>query len=442
MPLYLSDRPTAPQPRADPTVGLPRRLAGTGIFYGWWIVLAAMALELVISGLFLQAYGAYLVLLRSEFGWSATILSLAFALTRVEQGLLAPLQGWLVDKYGPRRVVNAGVGVLAVGYLLLSQVSSLETFFAAIFVMAIGASLGGFSSLAIAVVNWFERRRATALGLLSAGFAASSLVLPVVVLSLALFGWRATAALSALATLLVAVPAAQVLRHRPELHGLLPDGAQHLVPSPTATDAQEARRPDAFTLRRALRARRFWYLSAGHACAVVVVSAVMLHLVPHLTGSLGLTLAEASGFVVVLSMVTLIAAVVGGAAGDRFDRRNLLVACMGGHALGILILGYASAGWMVVAFALLHGLAWGVRGPLMSSIRADYFGRTAYGTISGVAQVVVMLGMVSGPLIAGLAYDLTGSYVLGFNLIAGVAVVGAGFFVLASRAAPPSVSAA
>jgi sugar phosphate permease len=405
------------------------------VFYGWWIVLAGIAIEFVIGGLFAQAYGAYVVLLRAELGWSATLLSFGFALVRVEHGLLGPLQGWLVDRHGPRRVVSVGVTVLAIGLILFSQVTTTATLFAALFVIAVGASLSGFASLNVAVVNWFAQRRGTALGIAAIGNYAGSLLLPFVVLSFGLFGWRATAALSAVVVLSVGLPAAQVLRHHPETYGLLPDGAKPALDDPPRTPS-----PGMLTARDALRTRQFWCLSFGHAAAILVVSALLVHLVPHLTGSLGYTLAEASGFVVLLSLVTIVGTLVGGAAGDHLDRRNLLVACMGGHTLGLLLIGYATTGWMVGAFVLMHGFAWGVRGPLMSAVRADYFGRRAYGTISGMSALVVMTGSIAGPIIVGVGYDVTGSYTIGFTTVAAFAAIGAGFFVLAANAAAVTAS--
>jgi MFS family permease len=110
---------------------------------------------------------------------------------------------------------------------------------------------------------------------------------------------------------------------------------------------------------------------------------------------------------------------------------------MVGHAAALLLLATASAYWMVVVFALLHGLSWGTRGPLMAAIRADYFGSAAFGTISGVSSMVTMLGMVGGPLIAGILADRTGSYRLGFTVLALLAFLGSVFFLLAKRPPPP-----
>lgn len=408
------------------------KVPGHGLFYGWWIAVAAASIEFVVGGVFAQAYGAYVVALRSEFGWSATMLSLGFALVRVESGLLGPLQGWLVDRHGSRGVVSIGLCGMAIGLLLFSQVRSADMFFASVLFIAVGASLAGWVSLAAAVVTWFERRRSTALAIAFLGVYASPFVLPAVVASFSLVGWRTTAAFSAIAVLGIALPIAQLLRRSPARHATGETGVHGSgEPTPPLTA------PHAFTLRDALAAPQFWYLSFGHASAMLVVSAVLVHLIPHLNGALALSLSEASAFAVALSVLTIVGAVLGGLVGDRFSRRSLLVLCMGGHSVGLLLLASATSVWMVGAFAALHGLAWGVRGPLISAIRADLFGRTSYGAITGMSSVIVMLGSMAGPLVAGVTFDATGSYRLGFSILAGLAALGALLFVLASPAVGP-----
>jgi MFS family permease len=104
-----------------------------------------------------------------------------------------------------------------------------------------------------------------------------------------------------------------------------------------------------------------------------------------------------------------------------------------GHALALVVLALATAFWMVLVFAVLHGVAWGLRGPLMSAMRADYFGSLSFGTITGVSSMIVMIGMMAGPLVAGILADHTGSYVPGFSALAAMAALGSVFFALARR---------
>jgi MFS family permease len=181
--------------------------------------------------------------------------------------------------------------------------------------------------------------------------------------------------------------------------------------------------------------RAFWYISIGHSAALFVVSAVMVHMVVHVTERLGYSLPQAASVVALMTVMQGIGQLSGGWLGDRFSKRRIAAGCMLAHAAGLLVLAFASAFWMVLAFAVLHGLGWGMRGPLMSAIRADYFGSAAFGTITGLSSMVLMVGMMGGPLVAGILADRTGSYELGFSVLAALAAMGSVFFLRARR--PP-----
>ena len=106
------------------------------VFYGWWIALATGGIHLLSSLLWMQSYGAYVVLLQAEFGWSKTVVAGAFALTRIESGLLGPIQGWLVDRFGPRIIVQIGMVLYGIGFMLFSQVDTILTFYLTFALMA------------------------------------------------------------------------------------------------------------------------------------------------------------------------------------------------------------------------------------------------------------------------------------------------------------------
>ncbi len=408
------------------------------VFYGWKIVGAGAALQLTVAALLGQAYGAYVVLLREEFGWSKTALGAASSLREAESGVTGPFQGWLLDRFGPRAVARAGIALFAIGLMLFSQVNSLLTFYMAFFVMALGMSLAGYLTVTFTVVQWFERRRATAISLASTGFAIGGMVIPATVFFLEAFGWRATAFGSGVLALGVGLPLAQMLRHRPEEMGLRPDGD---LPGDDPEADHRARMAAAsgdFTLGEALRAPSFWWISLGHGSALFVVSALNVHLVSHLTESQGYSLGQASAIVFLMTTLFLAAIVSGGLLGDRVNKRALLVTCMAMHAVGLVLLSHAVNPAMVIAFTLLHGLAWGWRGPQMAALRADYFGRSSFGKILGVSNMIIIVGTILGPIIAGLVYDQTGNYRVGFDILAGIAAVGSVFFILARRPEPPA----
>lgn len=141
------------------------------VFFGWWIIAAGAGLQMMQAMFLGQAYGAYVVLLRDEFGWSKTMLSAASSLREAESGILGPAQGWLLDRIGPRAVARIGVVVMGIGFMLFSQVNTPLTFYGAFLVMSVGGSMAGYMTVTFAAVHWFERRRATAISLTSAGFA-------------------------------------------------------------------------------------------------------------------------------------------------------------------------------------------------------------------------------------------------------------------------------
>ena len=332
---------------------------------------------MLASLLWMQSYGAYVVLLQQEFGWSKTIVAGAFALTRIESGILGPLQGWLVDRFGPRMILRIGVVCFGIGFIWFSQVQSLWSFYGAFALIALGSSLGGFATVMVAIVNWFSRHRSKAVAFSQIGYALGGMAVPLVVLALEAFGWRTTAFYSGVLVILLGLPMAQAVRHRPQYYGEVPDGI--LLNAASDGSSQPSRD---LTAKQAMATSAFWLISFGHAAALLTVSAVMVHLVPHLTEGLGFSLSQAALVITLVTGCQLIGQLGGGVLGDRLDKRLLCIICMVAHTVALLILAFASSSSEVVIFAVLHGLAWGVRGPLMVALRADYFGAASFGSTS------------------------------------------------------------
>lgn len=408
------------------------------VFFGWWIVGSGVGLQILISGLLNQAYGAYVVTLQAQFGWSKTAFSAAYAIQQAESGLLGPFQGWLIDRWGPRAIIRVGVLTLGVGFMLFSQVNSLAMFYVTFLIMSIGMSLGGFMSITTALVNWFERRRTTALAVMQTGSAIGGLLVPLVAWSLTSYGWRTTAFASGVLVIAAGLPLAQVIRHSPERYGLLPDGVVRGEVASDVVDASLDAPVAGFTPREALRTRAFWLLSIGHAMAMFVVASVSVHLVPHLTEDLGFTLAGAAGIVSVMTGSMMVGNLAGGFLGDRFSKRLISTVAACGHIAAMLTFAYASVLGAVVIGAVLQGAAHGVRGVQMMPIRADYFGRQYFATIMGFSSLVMMPAMMIGPVVIGLLADRYGEYDLGFHILALMGVISALFFGLAARPAPPA----
>ena len=398
------------------------------VFYGWWIVAASSGVQWLASVLWMQSYGAYMVLLQQDFGWSKALVAGAFALTRIESGILGPLQGWLVDRFGRRLILSIGTVLFGVGFILFSRVDSLLTFYLTFALIALGSSLGGFATLMVSLVNWFSRHRSKAIAASQLGFSIGGMSVPIVILALHAFGWRATAVASGLLVLVIGLPLVQVVRHRPEAHGERADGyaLPQVDSGPGVAAVQD------FTARQAMRTRSFWLISFGHALALLTVSSMLVHLIPHLTEGLGYSLPAAGLIVALMTAFQLLGQLSGGFLGDLFSKRLICVACMFGHTGGLLLLTYADTLIGVVGFTVLHGLGWGTRGPLMVSLRADYFGPTSFGTIMGFSSLIVMLGMASGPIVAGYMADQSGNYESGFTLLALLSLLGSVCFFAAT----------
>jgi sugar phosphate permease len=406
------------------------------------MVAAGSGIQFLQSCLLLQSFGAYVAVLRDDRGWSKTELSFAAALHQMEAAILGPLLGWIIDRFGAQGVIRAGVVVLGCGFMLLSRIETLAAFYGAFIVVALGSSLCGFFPLNVSLIHWFERKRARALSTLGLGLALGGIAVPLVAWFIATYGWRAAAFGSGVIILVLGLPLSFVIRGRPEFYGEFVDGE----PAPAATSKSPAIDPKSatrdFTAREALRTPAFWLLSLGHGFALFVVTAVNVHAITHLKEGLGYPVATAALYIMLMTMAQIGGIAIGAVTGDRFDKRLICAACMVMHMGGLLFLTYASNVAMIVAFAVLHGVAWGLRGPFMQAIRADYFGRSAIGMILGLSYMVIVVGQIGGPMIAGVLADMTGNYRAGFTVLALLAGLGSVFFLLAKRPPRPAMPVA
>jgi sugar phosphate permease len=267
------------------------------------------------------------------------------------------------------------------------------------------------------------------------GLAFGGISAPLVGWAMQNYGWRPVAFCSGLILLLAGLPLVRIVRRNPAEIGETIDGLPPApLPEPPLGGTVAAAAPErSFTAREALRTRAFWLLGLAHAFALLVVTSVNVHAISHMKEGLGFSLAQA-GFVITLMTLSQAAGVLLGAAkGDRWNKRYVAAGCMLGHMLGLLMLTWAVHPLMLGAFAVFHGVSWGLRGPFMQALRADYFGLQAIGMILGLSAILVSIGQVAGPLIAGAFADATGNYRIGFTLLALVAGSGSALFLLAKK---------
>ena len=415
-----------------------------GVFYGWWLAAIAGFVMGVCIPPFFHGMTAWFVVLQRHFPlWTRGQMSWAFAVTKVEGGITGPIEGILVDRLGPRLMVLIGMIILGSGFLILSRVSELWHLYGAFIVMSIGAGLGTWLPMITALNNWFVRRRTTAMSLALGGMAVGA-VLVVPALAWAIdpdadrFGWRATAIGIGVLVILLAFPVSSLVRNRPEDYGQHPDSNTEYP------ESMQSRQPEAqqapveergVTWREAVQTRDFWLITFGHACSAIVLVTITVHLGLMLEDR-GLSLQMIAW---VVSTYQLVGAAFTFASGYVGDRVPIKLATFGFSALqsvAVIVLLLAHSAPVAFLFAVLLGIGFGGRFPLTTAIRGAYFGRRAFGTITGISMVPMNVLMFAAPLFAGYMFDITGSYAVPFITVAVVGFLGSCLFLLLGEPAP------
>ncbi len=423
-------------------------MSGRRVWYGWWLLAATTAAITLQSGVFVFGFGAFFVPIVAELGMGRAAASAATSLAALEGGLIGPLQGYLTDRWGPRRVMLVGVPLFALGFMALSQVQSPAAYYAVyVGMLALGGSLGFFQPGSAAVANWFVRRRGFALGLMSCGIGLGTALVPAVAWLIGQVGWRAAAAIVGGVVLVVGVPLATAVRHRPEPYGYLPDGdTPSVMPgkvsevsgvsetrSESVAAAPRGVRPEVsgaslevseptVTAREALRSRHFWVLSVSFGVRVMTTSAVSLHLIPLMT-DIGLEPESAALMVTALGLSSIVGRLGLGWLGDRWGQKRAYAFALVMVMIGFVLLANARSPWQVGLFIALYGPSYGGLAALMLSLRGDYFGRRSFATIGGLMSPVMTVGTLAGPVFAGLVFDTTGSYRIALYVFAALMVV-------------------
>lgn len=427
-----AERETSPHERRNETATAMSRQP---IYTGWKVVGASAALWALQSMLWMQGFGNFAVQLRGQFGWSKTFFSVAFVGTRAGSALLGPAQGVALGRWGTKRVMRVGAAFVLAGFIGLAMIETRTHFILALSVAAVGMALAGLLTITSAVVQWFERKRAQALSIQTMGFAIGGFAGPLLVVGFGWFGWRPTIA-GAGVVLFVAISLASTIIGTDRSASDEPlDG----IPADVASTASRAEGVNDvhLTAQQAMRTRAFWMISMGHGCALIVVSSTIAHIALYLTEDRGFNAKQAALIAGAIPAFQFIGTGLGGFLGDRMNKRIIVGIAMCAHALGLALMTWVDSAWTIGAFVVLHGLAWGARGPLMQAIRADYFGTTHFAAIMGWSSIVITFGVIVGPLLAGVLADVTGSYQLGFTIIAALALVGNIFWFLAT---PPDIA--
>ena len=408
------------------------------IFYGWYILTIGMLGSLVAVGFSQLFMSVMLKPLTAEFGWSRTAATGAITAGTILSGLFSLPFGKLADRYGPRMLTAAGALITAVMYFFMTKFFTLWEYYA-IFLIGRVISTNAISNIVprTAVVNWFRRLRGRALGLLAMAtpLGASGIAIAAQLI-MEQHGWRSVFLLFAMGAIFLQVlPAALILRRRPEDCGLLPDGDQALESAPS--DQRTGHEEFSWTLREAVQTPALWLLIVSSIISLIVNAGVGFHLVAYYT-DVGIPATVAVGALSIYAFTGAMASVVWGFLSERISERLLASAVMFLTAGAILYLQTVTAAPGAIVFAAFFGFTSRGEGTLVNIILAQYYGRNSYGSIGGFVNPFNMIGLGAGPLISSVMFDNMGSYEMIFSVFIALSIVSAILLWLAKKPALPA----
>lgn len=418
--------PTSPAP-------VPR-LARLPFFYGWVVI----AIAFVTMGIGVNARTAFSLLfppILAEFGWTRGAVAGIFSIGFLASMALSPLTGYLLDRYGPRAMMPVGAVLTAAGLALATVSTAPWHFYVALGILVVAGSVFiAYIGHGIFLPNWFARNRGLAIGVAFSGVGIGAIVLfPILQTLIETVGWREACWTMVALLLLVVVPLNALLqRHRPADIGLRPDG------DTDETDRARAARGESgdnvvdrkwteteWTVGRALRTARFWWLAVGYFCGLFAWYAIQVHQTKFLleAGFDSTLAAFALGLVAFFGVAGQIAI---GHLSDRLGREWGWTLSLTGYALCYLLLVAIDYNPSPALLYLMVGaqgaLGYGLAG-MFGAIAVEIFQGKHFGTIFGCLNASATLGAATGPWLFGVLYDATGTYLYAFWLAAGISLL-------------------
>ncbi|HSR12108.1 MAG TPA: MFS transporter, partial [Thermodesulfobacteriota bacterium] len=250
--------------------------AARGMFYGWWILVLAALINGIGGGIIYHSFTVFFLPVKRDLGVTSAAISLLYGAARLEGGIDGPIYGYLIDRFGPRKLILIGTSVAGVGFLLLSTVQSYLGFFLIyLLTISIGMNSGFFHPVSAAINRWFIRKRGLAFSIITASGSFGGMIMaPLLSYIILTHGWRWGAMVAGFLILGIAIPAGVAMRNSPESMGLHPDGEPPETVSARRGDAPAMPLLDVhFSVREAVRTFAFWILMFGIALRILVTIA-------------------------------------------------------------------------------------------------------------------------------------------------------------------------
>jgi MFS family permease len=393
-------------------------------YFSGWLTLAGVMLAYGgICGNVTYAFGVFLPSMSETFGWSRQALSGPYTLFLIIGGMLGPLAGFTIARFGARKNIVLGNIFASLGLLGMSQVSEIWHVYLFFGVMGgLALAFSEFLPVTTVINHWFIRRRSLALGFLFASGGVGGFILPPLISFLMTgLGWRWTwVCLAGIHLLLGVLLAGLLIRNRPEDEGQFPDGHASKIAfdlsEPFAKSRVYTTQQD-WSLRDALRTPALWILLTLFSVLLFTTTMLTTHQVAYLQDLKYSPIVSASALGLMLGM-SILGRLLSGVLGMRFDGRYLAAIFMACLGLGIVSLMNARGIFFVYLYSILTGIGFGGMIVLLPNVMGAYFGRTHFSRIVGWTTPVVTLASAISPMLAGFLFDTTGSYFLPFTIAA------------------------
>ncbi len=386
-------------------------------FYGYIIVVAAFFIMVLGFGVY-YIFGVFFEPLLTEFGWTRAMTSGAYSLCILLSGFLSIVMGGLTDRFGPRLVMTGCGFFLGLGFLLMSQITTIWQIYL-FYGVIVAIGLGGIMVVPVSTVaRWFVKRRGMMTGITFAGAGLGGMIMaPIARRLISSYDWRSSYAILGIVALVLIIPAVQFLRRESGQIGLSPYGGNEVKAESLGLETR------GFSLRQAIHTRQFWLLGAMSLCLLFPLGTMIVHLVIYATG-LGISAVSAANILAIMVGISIPARIIIGSAGDRIGNRLAFIICFILMSIASFWLQLAKGEWMLYLFAIIFGFGIGGLFTLFPAMIAELFGLSSHGVIYGIIIFVGHIGEAIGPVLAGHIFDITSSYQLAFLICALVSVIG------------------
>ena len=409
-------------------------------YYGWVVVGASGTAVFARMAPAITTLTVFIYPMSQELGWSRTLIAGAVSAGALSSIVLSPAIGWAIDRFGSRPVLVAGVLTVGASMTSLAWATIPATFYVAYAAGRVVFHTAAPIGASTVASRWFIRMRGRAIGVIFLCGAIGGVVFTM--LAAVVIGSHGVAAAwisLGIVTLAVALlPNLLLVAERPETLGLRPDGEAGERPHPRIKCGAGSnplpegegegiltpgREGDSWTAQEAMRTASFWILVVMGFATFFVHAGVNVHIAAYLRDQ-GLSLTNAASVVTASWVVSALGSIVWGWLMERVPARLMYSGMMALLSGAVLLLFLASNIVGAFSAAVLIGLVAAGGNITPAVVYADYYGRASLGKIRGIGEIGVLLGQSTGPLLAGLVFDLRGNYTLIFIAYAATAAAG------------------